>query len=176
MVWLETTGITNRILLLVHLRWHHFCLEKWRVWKSLLEGLSQNNSAGNDDVVLYIHTETHHDLYVLQANINLYHSGLIFSGQVLFFYGGLCCGHTKCLHHNISHCSAGAVQSHVGQTDPRFNFIVNCWPFEASSYHMVALEIVYLIPVILSLDPPVLHLPSALCEIGGEQRKYELSL
>lgn len=94
----------------------------------------------------------------------------------MFFLRRLCCGHAKCLHHNISHCSPEDIQSHVGQTDPWFNFIANCWPFEASSYHMVALEIVYLIPVILSLDPPVLQLPPALCEIGEEQREYELSL
>lgn len=59
---------------------------------------------------------------------------------------------------------------------PGFNFIANCWLFEAFSYHMTTLEIVYLIPVILSLDPPVLQLPQALCEIGDEQREYELSL
>lgn len=64
----------------------------------------------------------------------------------------------------------------MGQTDPRFNFIANWWLFEASGYHMVTLEMVYLIPVILSLDPPVLQLPQALCETGEEQREYELSL
>lgn len=41
---------------------------------------------------------------------------------------------------------------------------------------MVTLEMVYLIPVILSLDPPVFQLPQALCETGEEQREYELSL
>lgn len=85
-------------------------------------------------------------------------------------FKGLCC---KCLHHNTSHCSAEDILYHVGQTDPWFNFIANCWLFEASSYHMVTLEMVYLIPVILSL---VLQLPQALCEIGEEQREYELSL
>lgn len=89
---------------------------------------------------------------------------------------GLCCGHAKCLHHNISRCSVEDIQYHVGQTDPCFNFIVNCWLFEAFSYHMVTLEMVYLIPVILSLDPPVLQLPQDLCEIREEQREYELSL
>lgn len=62
---------------------------------------------------------------------------------------------------------------HVVQTDPWFNFIANCWLFEAFSYHMVTLKIVYLIPVILSL---VLQLPRALCEIGEEQREYQLGL
>lgn len=41
---------------------------------------------------------------------------------------------------------------------------------------MVTLEMVRLIPVILSLEPPVLWLPQALCNIGGEQREYELNL
>lgn len=91
-------------------------------------------------------------------------------------FRGLCCGHAECCRHNISHCSAEDLQCHVGQTDPWFNFIANCWLFEAFSYHMVTLEMVYLIPVILSLEPPVLQLPQALCEIGKEQREYELSL
>lgn len=90
-------------------------------------------------------------------------------------FRGLCCGHAECCRHNISHCSAEDLQCHVGQTDPWFNFIANCWLFEAFSYHMVTLEMVYLIPVILSLEPPVLQLPQALCEIGKEQREYELS-
>ena len=91
-------------------------------------------------------------------------------------FRGLCCGHAKCLHHNISHCSAEDIQYRVGQTDPWFNFIANCWLFEAFSYHMVTLEMVYLIPVILSLEPPVLQLPQAFSEIGDEQREYELTL
>lgn len=91
-------------------------------------------------------------------------------------FRGLCCGHAKCLRHNISHCSAEDIQYHVGQTDSWFNFIANCWLFEALSYHTVTLEMFYLIPVILSLDPTVLQLPQALSEIGDEQREYELSL
>lgn len=92
------------------------------------------------------------------------------------FFRGLCWGHAKCLHQNISHHIVEDIQYHVGWTDPWFNFIANCWLFEAFSYHMVTLEMVYLIPVILSLDPGVLQLPRALCEIGEEQREYELSL
>lgn len=88
----------------------------------------------------------------------------------------LCCGHAKCLHHNISQSNAEDIQYHVGQSDPWFNFIANCWLFEAFRYHMVTLQMVYLIPVILSLDPTVLQRPQAPCEIGEEQREYELSL
>lgn len=65
---------------------------------------------------------------------------------------------------------------HVGQTNPWFNFIANSWLFEDFTYQMTTLEMVCLIPVLLSLDPPVLQLPQALCEIGDEQREYELSL
>ena len=77
---------------------------------------------------------------------------------------------------NISHCSAGDAQYRVGQTDPWFNFIANCWLFEAFSHHMVTLEMVCSIPVILSLEPLVLQQPPDLCEIGEEQREYELTL
>lgn len=55
---------------------------------------------------------------------------------------------------------------HVGQSEPWFNFIANCWLFEACTYHTVTLEMVHLIPVILSTEPAVLQLPPALCEIG----------
>lgn len=79
-------------------------------------------------------------------------------------------GHAKCLHHNISHSITEDIQ------DPWLNFIANCQLFEALSYHMVTLEMVHLIPVILSLEPPVLWLPRALCKIEGEQREYELNL
>lgn len=89
---------------------------------------------------------------------------------------GLCCGDAKCLHHNISHCNSEDPLCHVDRTDPWFNFIANCWLFEAFSYDTVTHEMVYLIPVILSLEPPGLQLPQAFCETGDEQREYELSL
>lgn len=76
----------------------------------------------------------------------------------------------------MTHCGAKDIQYGVGQTDPRFNFIAYCWLFEAFTYHTVTLEMVYLIPVILSLEPPVLLLLQALCETRDEQREYELSL
>lgn len=81
------------------------------------------------------------------------------------------CGYAKCLHHN------SAVRTcHVGQTNPQFNFIANCWLFEDFSSHTKILKMVYLKTAILSQDPPVFQLPQDPREVGEEQREYELSL
>lgn len=70
-----------------------------------------------------------------------------------------------CLCHNISHLYLCV------RTDPCFNFTADRWLFETLSSRLVTLEMVCLIPVRLS---PVLQLPQGFCEIGEEQREYQL--